>query len=301
MLDERYLEWGLTGLARAGATQGGWQGHAGACVLTAYYLAAEQDLPPRTLAALRRAIDKQMQAYGGLFEALPAQAPQAGLLPSVSRALESNIDFLCAIGHNVIFAALVLRALGDRPDCVTPSVVDGVCTLIHSFDDQTSIRLLSGTEMIEVSDEGTAGDPTLPEYGSSDTMIRFTFDELNRFETIYRGYRAHPGHLITHAHALVELERLGYEQLARRGHDAHRLHAKVLRRIHRFESRERTLIGPQRLDALSAEFWEAAAAKPGRVDPHKFKYTYSFFSLFDRVTGDERRAKSLSQLARLVV
>ena len=49
MLDERYLEWGLTALARSGATQGGWQGHGGACVLAAYYLAAEQDLPPPRL------------------------------------------------------------------------------------------------------------------------------------------------------------------------------------------------------------------------------------------------------------
>ena len=301
MLDERYLARGLTALARAGATQGGWQGHAGACVLAAYYLAAEQDLSPRTLEALGRAIDKQIEAYGGVFDALPEQAPRPELLARLPQALENNVDSLCAIGHNVIFAALALKALSDRPDCATPRIVDGVCTLIRSFDDQTAIRLLSGAEMIEVTDANVEQDPTVPDYDSSDTMIRFTFDELNRFETIYRGYRAHPGHLVTHAHALVELERLGHGRLARRGRDAHRLHAKVLRRIHRFESRERALIGPQQLDALGAEFWEAAAAKPGRVDPHKFKYTYSFFSLFDRVTGDERRAKSLSQLARLVV
>lgn len=301
MLDRRYLALGLTALARAGATQGGWKGHAGACVLAAYYLAAEQDLSPRTLDALGRALDKQIEVYGGVFDALPEETPDPGLLPRIPQALESNVDFLCAIGHNVIFAALALKALGDRPDCVTPTIVDGLCTLIHSFDDQTAIRLLSGAETIEVTDASVEGDASLPEYDSSGAMIRFSFDELNRFVTIYRGYRAHPGHLITHAHALVELERLGFVRLARRGHDAHRLHAKVLRRIHDFESRERELIGPRRLDALGAEFWEAAAAKPGRVDPHKFKYTHSFFSLFDRVSGDERRAKSLSQLARLVV
>jgi hypothetical protein len=301
MLDERYLEWGLTALARAGATQAGWQGHAGACVLAAHYLAAEQDLSPRALEALGRAIDKQIRAYGGVFDALPEQAPRADLLARIPHALESSVDSLCAIGHNVIFAALALKALLDRPDCVTPNIIDGLCALIHSFDDQTAIRLLGGAETIEVEDASVESDPSVPEYDGSDAMIRFTFDELNRFETIYRGYRAHPGHLITHAHALVELERLGYGRLARRGYDAHRLHAKVLRRIHRFESAERALIGPQRLDALGAEFWEAAAAKPGRVDPHKFKYTYSFFSLFGRVTGAGRRAKSLSQLACLVV
>jgi len=81
-----------------------------------------------------------------LFEPLPRERAQEGLIAAIPEALSNNIDQTRESGHNVIFAAIALRALRDHPQYATPSLVEGIRKLIEGFNRAGPGRGYYGTE-----------------------------------------------------------------------------------------------------------------------------------------------------------
>ena len=295
VLDQSYLEAGLLALSRVGDRH--WNtGHYGAAVIAAYYFAHEQGLDEAASMALARQLDRLIARHDDLF--LPAgldRDDDADLAPIV-RALDRNIGQLRAIGHNVIFASLALKALRQLPQLATRAAIDGLTTLLAQFDDYGPGRPFYGWEdptqvRIETVDD-------IPVYRDEATIARTALDAFAAIEKIYPFlHQGIVGHLLTHAHALIELARLGYTDIAGKGHDAHRLYIKLSRNPpdegEPIPKRDDPEFSPS-----GAAYWQRdLEGNREWLVGHVFKYTYSFYDLIRHIDDDAERRRFHQQLA----
>lgn len=287
MLDSSYLEKGITGLARA--LDHSWnQGHMGCAVIAAYYLCRDVGVEADAEGEIRAEADKMIAAYSHLFVPLDTDSRSSGDLEQIPRVLEGSISWLCPGGHNVIYAALALKALRDVPRMITSEVVTGIARLIDAFAEMPPRADFFGVDV--------GGEPGLEDaataYADAASIAAFTFREALAFRPMYYEIQGVVGHLLTHAHALIELSELGYPELAGQGYSAHREHVRRVRLFHdRFDVRRWTPVHPADshppdADPLDPAFWandrEAMPASSWGYG-HFFKYRYQFYDLLERV------------------
>ena len=129
MVDFDYLYKGLCGLANAHKASA-LAGHLGAAVVAGYFwgedLGGQDDAVYR---GVEKELDRVMKGEEAfwfnsrkagitapeLFKPLPEEEPQEALIADIAKALSSNIGKTRQSGHNVIFAAIAIRALHDHP------------------------------------------------------------------------------------------------------------------------------------------------------------------------------------------
>lgn len=252
MLSRDYLIKGITGLSRAAQGDAN-TGHFGAALIAIYFFCRDNAVEEETSFAIAREADKLVARHPALFKPFPSGLGDPKLLETIPNALETNIDRLVAIGHNVIFAALALKALREQPEMITPPVTQGICDVIAWTSGHPVHKIMD----FDVSGATIAGDDTLPVYTSRQVIAAFAAREFLNFQRIYYGaHRGFVGHLVTHGHALIELDRLGYPELARRGHDAHRLHAKRLRVLDDYDAGGEGLVSPVKESPLTPAYWQ---------------------------------------------
>jgi len=213
MLDDSYLSAGIGALGKA--IDHSWaQGHFGCACIATYLLCAEPELPPQTRRALGVELDKMMASRGHLFgppEPLPAVSDAA---QRIAAALQPSIAKLCHGGHNVIYAALALKAIDRMPRAGFAQVVDGVCRLLEAVG-----GLPQPVDCFGIDVSGLTGDQddSVPRYTGPEHLAEAVFEEILSFEPMFYEIQGIVGHLVTHAHSLVEVERLGHPKLARQG------------------------------------------------------------------------------------
>ncbi len=151
MLDERYLLLGLDGLCVAHRHDYFQDGHLAASVLAAYHLAGENGLDARTSAAIQSHIDDDLRD-SPVFTLAPDQEPDGSLMGNVLDALLPGAGDLRQVGHNVIFSAAALKAFEQRPSTVTPFRVEGICSLITSFETTQNVPLPDRDAIPRVAD-----------------------------------------------------------------------------------------------------------------------------------------------------
>ena len=282
MIDDHYLEAGLIALSRVGESH--WnEGHFGAAVIAAYYFAREQHLNDAAVAALARQINRLFEAHD--LHKGSRHGRDADVAPLVT-ALDHNIGDLRAIGHNVIFATLALKALQQLPWLATPATVAGLVSLLRQFDEYGPGRPFYGWD--EVTAVRVEPADNIPTYTDEPTIARAALHAFAAIEDVYPFlHQGIVGHLLTHAHALIELARLGYGEIAGKGHDAHRLYIKLSRNPPD-EGEPIPRIGDaQPLAPLSEAFW-LADREGGRewLVGHVFKYPYSFYDLIRHIDDE---------------
>ena len=150
MIDIKYLAKGLYGLSRAHYANT-MTGHLGAALVAGYFFSEQhRDLDAKVHKGVERELDRIINGeeaafnprkdagitVAELFEPQPEEPPQPDQVEQIAKALSRNIDQTRQSGHNVIFAALSIRALKDHPEYATPSIVDGIRKLIQAFDGQ---------------------------------------------------------------------------------------------------------------------------------------------------------------------
>ena len=281
MLDESYLIKGITGLARA--IDHSWnQGHMGCAVIAAYYLCRDVGLDAEAESEIRAEADKMIAAYSHLFTPLGSEPRASGTLDPIPRALEGNVSRLCPGGHNVIYAALALKALQQVRRMITPEVVAGIARLIDAFT-----AMSPRSDMFGIDVDSTASVDAPGAYVDASSIAAFTFGEFLAFRPMYYEIQGVVGHLVTHAHTLIELSELGYPELAGRAVGAHREHVRRVRLFHdRFDVGRWTPVHPDHPDPLNPLSWardrEAMAADSWGYG-HFFKYRYQFYDLLERV------------------
>ncbi|MDH3718725.1 MAG: hypothetical protein OES79_11455, partial [Planctomycetota bacterium] len=227
-----------------------------------------------------------------LFEPFPAERPEEGQIPTIAAALSGNIDKTRESGHNVIFAAIALRALHDHPEYATPSVIEGICKLIEGFDDVGPGRGYYGQQRQWVLGENVSlpADDPFPPYEDELEMVEVVIDELIQTAATRRQGFGGLWHVINHAAALIELSRFDYKDLARKGLAGHRHHVRLWRSLPDVEQE----LGPvkqARYDPRTAKYWTTDPLKRDSARlTHRIKTMYGFFTL-DRYLEDEAKRK----------
>jgi hypothetical protein len=219
LVDREYLDYGLTGMGRACDRPGWFQAHWGAAVLASYFLRRDADLNAAVDTSVKTQADLLVDVRDSYFVPLKGEDPDPKLIETVAGALEGPITGYRAHGHHVIFASLALRALEEAPHMATPALTRGLSKITE-----------------RIGKKAAAPDPPynrenpLPAYTDEASIANALFDCLLRWEGVRFAQEGEKGlvrpnftHQITYTDALIQLHRMGRDELARRGHAAHQI------------------------------------------------------------------------------
>jgi len=285
-LDESYLVKGLTGMVQH---EGWFDAHWGAGVLAGYYLCRDNHLGEATTLAIKKQLDAVIRMRAAQFAPLPKEPADKALIEEVPKALLPAMEGgLRAHGHAVIFAALSTKALRDAPHMAQPALIQGLCGLSR--------------QIAKMKPELAVGAET--PYANVQAMIEATFDSLARFKGLLgRPSIRRPNftHMTTHTEALMNLELMGYPELAKAGHAGHRTHIGAP--VPEIDPAAATSPGDATLEAvMSKDYWNDAknldrwSRKGGTDNPngewiaagHLFKVLYSYHRLIGRIHDVEK-------------
>lgn len=284
MLDPSYLVMGLDGLSHAHGKDYFRDGHLAASVIAAYYLCHENGLGEATQDLVKSRIDDELRD-DVIFLPAPGEPPDSALLGQLLDTLSAGISDLREVGHNIIFGAAALKAFRDCPDAITPSRVEGICRLIDDFTTTQNVTIEDDDGVPAITDEGA--------------LIEFICSEYLRTVSLYAGYgQGWTGHLLTIGHAVIELSRLGYPDLAAPAHDAYRMYIKTIRRGPMETDRHIPEHPPSSLTPLEQDYWKNR--NPVRAGlGHAFKYPYSFYNLLSGLHNPELEKRCVAEGYRI--
>jgi len=287
-LPSSYLELGLAGLARAHDAGDANGGHFGAGLIAAYLLSADHQLAPATVAGLGDQAERFIARNRRFLTPYPdSGAPLGAAEGRVIAALETTIDRLCAIGHNVIFATMAIRALRCLGRDPGAGQTASLCALISDLSSPVTRAMA-----IDLSDMDVA---TMTPYRDSAEVAVTALREMPKFARIYAGfYSGWVGHVLTLGHAVVELDRLGYPELARRAHRPHRLLVAQAARLYRYPADGLVESECIPWSPLQPEFWCRDYAGNNWAFAHTFKYPLAYFAMRPAI-ADEQELQRLDQ------
>jgi len=299
-MNEEYLRRGIIGLARtlsnyAHSSFPPWfGGHYACAVIAAYYFCRDNQIDAYVQHALCVQLDRMMKKYDQLFLPLEKGAEDETLISidDILCSLGRCVSLKMVSGHHVIYTAYAIQALRDRPDMMTPTVMQGIYDLVNGFNGRAD-----GIDPRKAFDDG--GD-RLPKYGDEDEMVNATFDGLCSTAVLAdQGRILFQGHAMTWAHALVTLSRLGFPKLAEEGYDAQRLYLEEAVRFDPGQMGEKVTTNDH---PFSHRFWskDFEALDRDWEYGHVFKYLYSFYDLIERVPDAAKRQECERRLLYLI-
>ncbi len=316
MVDFEYLQEGIWGLARAHRA-GPLAGHLGAAVIAGYFFGEDHaDLDSSVHAGIEKELDRIMRGeetvwfdsekagvkIPELFQPFPEERPQEELISTIAKALAGNIEKTRQSGHNVIFAAIAIRALHDHPVYATPSVVGGIRKLIEAFSGAVPGRGYYGKQRGWITGDKVAlpVDGDIRPYASAQSMREVVVDEMIRSASVRRRGFGGLHHLINHAAGLTELSQFGYPDLARSGLGAHRHHFRLWRSLPDVQ-REFGAVERAEHDPQTAKYWTTGTLKRDSARlTHRIKTLYGFFTLLRCIKSSTRRKKALARFLYLM-
>lgn len=299
MVEFEYLLHGIRGLANAHRA-GTMAGHLGAAVAAGYFYSENlASLPDAVYRGVEAELDRVMQGEeaiwfnvrkvglqpADLFQPLPEQPAAESGVRSIAAALSRHAGTLRQSGHDVIFASIGLRALHDHTEYATPAHITGIRQLIEAFGNthpgrgyfgsQTGWR--TGNQIQE------AELPAMDNYADVADMVLVTVRELIASAAIHRQGFGGLWHVINHAAAIVELERLGYDELARKALPAHRHHIRLWRLLPDMESELGPVVQAVH-DPREPEYWAGMLKRDQARLTHRIKTLYGFSLLTPFIT-----------------
>jgi len=286
-LDDSYLVRGLTGMARA---KGWFDAHWGAAVIAGYYLCKENKLDDETVSGIKSQLDAAIKLRSEQFAPLPDQDPDEALIERVPKAMAPAVEGgLRAHGHAVIFASMSTKALRDVPWMARPALIDSLCGLSQQIARKAPQR---------------PKDRHSATYPNTQAMIDALFDSLARFEPLLgRPSVRRPNftHMTTHTEALMNLDLMGYRELAKAGHPGHAVHiAAEVPEVDPSLHPQKSLVSLESI--TNADYWQDEENRAqwnqmwGNDNPngywiaagHLFKVLYSYHRLIARVEDKEK-------------
>jgi len=315
MIDVDYLPKGLNAMARAHQVNT-MSGHLGAAVVAGHFIGEQHpDLEEKVCDGIEAELERIIRGESvfspkkgaalsapAMFEPFARERPEGRLTDGIAEALSRNIDRARESGHNVIFAALAIRALKDHPDMATPSITDGIRKLIAGFDNALpgsgyygkEKGRIKGREVILPSGDGIAPFTDLT------TMANTVVDDLIAHAAQRREGFGGPWHVINHAAALAELARYGYRELAVKGLPAFREHFRLFRTVPDV-SEEKGAETPTADAPLTPSFWRPDRIRRERAHlTHRIKTIYGFGALAELVTDEDKVNQAADKLRYLM-
>jgi hypothetical protein len=317
MVDFDYLAKGLYAMARAHQVNT-MAGHLGAAVVAGYFIAEQHpDLDEGVYKGIEGELDRIIagqSAFGPgknasisvaeMFESFPKERSNENLIDGIADALAKNIHQTRQSGHNVIFAAIAIRALKDHPDFATPSVTDGIRKLIAGFNGQTPGNGYYGKEKGRIDGRKVPlpKDDALPPHADLQAMANAVLDDLIQHASERRVGFGGLTHVINHAAALAELARHGYRELAMKGLPAHHQHMQLWRTLPNVagEPGER-IPTKQRHDPRTSAFWQSGKlSRESAKLTHRVKTLYGFDALVELIKNQPKRKEGNVNLRYLM-
>lgn len=280
-LTDHYLTLGLTAMARARTW---FDAHWGAGVLAGYYLCRDHPLSADTVSGIQRQMETVIKTRAAQFSPIKKSPAEEKRIAEVTQALKPAMQGgLRAHGHAVIFASLATRALRDAPQMAQAEIIEPLCGLSRQ------IAKLK-PQKPAVSGQG---------YENTQAMIEATFDSLARFQPLLGHVevrRPNFTHMITHTEALMNLEQMGFAELARAGYSGHHTHITApVPEVPQSDADaqratlESVMNGTFWTDALNTDHWKRRwnqSTNPNGdwiASGHLFKVLYSHHRLISRV------------------
>lgn len=257
--------------------------HSGASVLAAYFMLEENNFDPKVEILIRNQISKMVDGDDPIFSSV-----------STSERTEDINDFLkvlaeCAAihsttGHGVIFGTLALKAILREPDLLTEYVLHGLIALLrdcmndvpnrhygipdyHAPDvDYSRINRISSIQDV-ARHSLHVHDAVYPDQMIDDTFYFLAGDLL---------------HCVTYAHALLELDGLGYTTISADGLEPLQEHIFLSSRKHKDLQPFTT---NSYVHPLQPSFWERE-----KTEPHHIKLAYSSLALSKDMSAEERES-----------
>ncbi|MCL4207314.1 MAG: hypothetical protein KJ000_32940 [Pirellulaceae bacterium] len=310
-----YLPKGLNAMARAHRVST-MSGHLGAAVVAGYFIGEQHpDLDEKVYDGVEAELERIIRGESvfspkkdaalnapAMFEPFPKERPKHDLIDGIAEALSHNINRTRESGHNVIFAAIAIRALKDHPDLATPSIVDGIRKLIAGFDNASPGSGYYGKEKGRIDGRKVSlpeddGDPSIADLQQ---MANIVVDDLIHHAAERREGFGGPWHIINHAAALAELSQHGYRELAVKGLPAFREHFRLFRTVPDVSDEK----GPETPTAdapLTPTFWIPEKIRRERAHlTHRIKTIYGFDTLAELVMNKDRRNEATDKLRYLM-
>lgn len=315
MVNFDYLYKGLCGLANAHKASA-LAGHLGAAVVAGYFwgedLGGQDDAVYR---GVEKELDRVMKGEEAfwfnsrkagitapeLFKPLPEEEPQEALIADIANALSSNIEKTRQSGHNVIFAAIAIRALHDHPEFATPQIVGGIRKLIEGFNGVTAGRGYYGKPAGWKQGEQVKLPPAddFPPYRSQEEMVEVVIDELIASVKLRRQGYGGMWHLINHTAALTELSRFGFEAVTRKGFSGHHQHVRLIRSLPDV-SNELGMLKRSDLDPSYPAYWQGDLKRDEARLTHRIKTLYGFHTIL-RFVNDEKKQRQARESFRYLM
>lgn len=307
MVDYDYLYKGICGLANSHKASA-LAGHLGAAVAAGYFWGEDcSELVPAVHRGVESELDRIIKGEEAfwfnskkagitspeLFRPFPKEESQESLIPKIADALGNNIDKTRQAGHNVIFAAIALRALHDHPEYATPKIVTGITKLIAGFDGVTAGRGFYGTEKgwLQGEQVNVPDDDGFRLYRSEKEMVDVVIDEMIAATSVRRQGYGGMWHIINHTAALIDLSRFGYRFLARKGFAAHRHHIRLWRTLPDASKTLGTLTR-SKLRPEDSNYWKGELKRDEARLTHRIKTLYGFHRILGIVEDEERRKQA---------
>ncbi len=283
---KKIVEKGLIGLANAGSLDGGnwFVGHFGAEVLSLAFLLLNKQVEPDAEGLVFKRIDEIFTVQAKFFDT-PINSSTATKTKSIGASpelndLESKVQAcssqLYIDGHHTIYGALALKAFNLYPELVKPALIQGLTSLLTvcesaGFDryyklpskaltDKKLIEKYTFTSPLCAAESALEQHHTIYPDGEADGQFYF-----------FSGSRLH---LITHAQAILDLQNLGYDDIASNALKAYTQHCICIN-----ESKSPTDVQPikaeAKLDPRKTSFWLRA-----KSNPHHGKLAYAVLDIF---------------------
>jgi hypothetical protein len=251
-------------------------GHNAAAVISSAFFCREQGLDAATQREILSFLGARLLKNPIYAAARPRESADPGLVAGLLEDLDAGIATLRGKGHNIIFAVACLKALRAVPEAATPGRIDGLRKMVRRFGKTTGGAAEDSDPLVGLDDE--------------QKFIHFVFEEFLNAKG--DGF---DGHVVTIGHALVELHRMGHEDLARKGVPAYWQWVREARGAtpEAAPLREQT--------PLTREYWAAQARRRigETVSSHMIKYPYSFYALARDVKDEGLKERILARVSRL--
>jgi hypothetical protein len=318
MIDFEYLSKGLNAMARA-HRMSSMSGHLGAAVVTGYFIGEQRpNLDPAVYRGIETDLGRIMRGesvFGkkmsknspltdaALFEPFNREPATEGRIGDIVEALKKTIGEPRQSGHNVIFAAIAMRALREHPEFATPSVIDGIIKLIKMFEKThpgtgnfgKKRGRIPGNRITLPDDDGTTY------YDDIEGMALAVLDEVITQDpaTHRQGYGSLV-HVLNHAAAIADLAQFGYSDVALAAVKSHHKHLRLWRNLPDLADE----LGPMKVSAFTphaAAYWTSGEVPYDRaLLTHRVKTMYGFDELADTVDDAAKKKKAYDKLRCMI-
>lgn len=270
--------------------------HFGAALLAAWWLDRDTGLSEAASRTMVNQADAIVKKHSWLFSHLPV-ATGGDRSDEFVEAIESGLGHVWAIGHDVIYASLVVRTLQERPGLACDSTVDGVLRVLEACRAQP-LEVIGGVFQIgdaiaeEVADE---------EVADASSLAKVALTTMLEVQHVYVGlHQGDIGHLADHAHGLLVLDRLGYRNAALRGRSGFRQHLAAIRRVRYLTADLVEVRHGLDADPREHQYWDQSWSGNDWAFGHAFKYPYAFLDLLEVAGDDDLASPTLNRLGELV-